>query len=367
MDAVVRDAIVMVGPDDGRREVARVPLLERTLRTLERTGFERCTLVGAEIPVVRTSLRLATVPALVAGADESLCLLVGPGVVLDAALVRDLIERARPGEVVEIATDGVHVRVGPGARVADRATRALPPARGVLAAATAPRGVAERALLRGLENHRDGYLDRLLHRRLSRPLTRILLRTPISPNMVTVLGIAIGVAGGLLLGASSGTGVTLGVLCLVASGVLDCSDGELARLRFAESRLGHVLDVTGDTVVHGAVLAGIVSYLVRSGTTPSRSVLVVLAAGVLGAFAAITWSDATEARRHRVDAWENRVLDGALSPLSTRDWHVFVVLFALAGRLDRLVVGAAIGAHAFWILVVILVARALARAGAVGG
>ena len=100
---------------------------------------------------------------------------------------------------------------------------------------------------------------------------------------------------------------------------------------------------------------------------PSTGVLLVLAAGILGAFAAITWSDATEERRHRIDAWENRILDGALSPLSTRDWHVFVVLFALAGRLDRLVLGAALGAHAFWILVTILVARVLGRVAALGG
>jgi phosphatidylglycerophosphate synthase len=154
------------------------------------------------------------------------------------------------------------------------------------------------------------------------------------------------------------------VLCLVISGVLDCCDGELARLRFAESRLGHVLDVTGDTVVHGAVLAGIVSYLVRAGTTPPAAVLGWLAAGILGAFAAITWSEATETQRHQVDAWENRILEGVLSPLSTRDWHVFVVAFALVGRLDRLVAGGAIGAHVFWMAVTVLVVRVLRRVAA---
>src|SRR5207244_2314326 len=57
----------------------------------------------------------------------------------------------------------------------------------------------EQALLCALENPRDGYLDGLL-RRLSRPLTRLLLHTPVTPNAVTVIGVASRVAGGLLLG-----------------------------------------------------------------------------------------------------------------------------------------------------------------------
>ena len=64
----------------------------------------------------------------------------------------------------------------------------------------------------------------------------------------------------------------------------------------------------------------------------------------------------------RARAWENRVLDGVLSPLTTRDWYVFPVAFAVVGRLDALVPAAAWGAQAFWIVVVVLVARVLARA-----
>jgi phosphatidylglycerophosphate synthase len=223
-------------------------------------------------------------------------------------------------------------------------------------------GGVERALLRGLENPRDGYLDRFFYRRLSRPLTRVLLRTPLSANAVTVLGIALGVAGGLCLGATGPAGILAGVALLVASGLLDCCDGEIARLRFTESRFGHALDMTGDTLVHVAVLTGIARRLARAGHMPGWPVLALLGVGVAGAFAAITWSEATEARRRRLDAWENRVLDGVLSPLSTRDWYVFVVGFALAGRLDRMVTWGAVGAHVFWLAVVLLVARVLRRA-----
>ena len=150
----------------------------------------------------------------------------------------------------------------------------------------------------GLENPRDGLLDRLFHRRLSHHLTRLLLRTPLSPNVVTVIGIAFGVAGGLALGAPGG----------------------------------------------GALLAA------------------VLLLGIVGAFVVISWIEGTEGRRRRVAAWENRILDRVLSPLTTRDWHLFVVAFALAGRLDLLVPAAAAGAHVFWVTALVLLVRSLRRA-----
>jgi phosphatidylglycerophosphate synthase len=179
----------------------------------------------------------------------------------------------------------------------------------------------------------------------------------VSPNTVTIVGTAVGIAGGLLVGGA-GT-VAAGVACLVASGVLDCSDGELARMRHAESRLGHVLDVAGDTLVNAALLAGIVHRLARADALPGWPVLAALALGVAGAFAAISWSEATERRRHRASRWENRVLDGVLGPLTTRDWYVFPVAFALAGRLDWLVPAAAIGAHVFWMVTLLLLVRVL--------
>jgi phosphatidylglycerophosphate synthase len=147
----------------------------------------------------------------------------------------------------------------------------------------------------------------------------------------------------------------------VASGVLDCCDGELARMRFAESRLGHWLDVTGDTVVHVALLAGVAMRIARTASVPGWPTLALLLVGVLGAFAVISWSEETEARRHRVDAWQNALLDGVLSRLTTRDWHVFVVAFAIAGRLDLLVPAAAVGAQAFWLAALGLLVRVLRR------
>ncbi|MGH7895111.1 MAG: hypothetical protein ACREQL_10605, partial [Candidatus Binatia bacterium] len=109
-------------------------------------------------------------------------------------------------------------------------------------------------------------------------------------------------------------------------------------------------------------LAGIAMQLAHTGARPGAGTLTLLAAGVVGAFGAITWSERTDARRHRVVAWENRVLDGVLAPLTTRDWYVFPVAFALAGRLDVLVAAAVWGAQAFWVVGLVLVWRVLGMA-----
>ena len=365
MSETIGDAIILTNGDAGR-PVAGVPLLLRNILALQRAGVERLTLVGtAEAPAdPRIRLRVATAPTLSPTADERLRLIVGAGTVIDEALVRELGRQARPGEVLEVERDGVRVRVAPGSLVAAPAGRTLGARRGMLGPAGAPAREQAEKLLRGLENPRDGYFDRLLYRRLSRPLTAYLLHTRVTPNALTVVGILAGIAGGLLLGLPDAGATLVAILLLLASSVLDCSDGELARLRFAESRLGHWLDVTGDTVVHLALLGGIALRLASTGETPSMAAMVGLATGVAGAFATITLSEQAEARRRRVPSWENRVLDGVLSPLSTRDWYVFPVALAAVQRLGWLVPAAAVGAHVFWVTTAWLLRRALRKSRA---
>lgn len=360
---VIREAFILTGPGDGARRVAGLPLLVRTILTLQQAGVERCVLVGDEAagddPRIRC--RLDAVPTLVPPRDASVRLVVGAGAVIDRALVQDLSQRAIADEALEVEAHGARVRVAPGPLVVGNGGRRLRPSRGTLRPATTPPAALEREMLRRLENPRDGYVDRLLNRRLSRPLTRLLLRTRVSPNVVTVAGMLIGIAGGVLFAWPGAETTVLAIGLLLVSGVLDCSDGELARLTFAESRLGHWLDITGDTVVHLALLGGIAFRLAATGTMPGWPVLALLALGVSGAFVVITWSENTEDRRRRVAAWENRVLDGVLSPLTTRDWYVFVLGFALAGRLDLMVPAAAVGAQVFWLLALMLLIRVLAR------
>ena len=95
MSLPVREAIVVAGPGDDTRTVAGVPLLVRTVLVLQRAGIERCTVVGAPLPVdSRIRCALSPAPALEPALDDALRLVVGPGTVIDEALVCDLMARA---------------------------------------------------------------------------------------------------------------------------------------------------------------------------------------------------------------------------------------------------------------------------------
>lgn len=353
MSEPVREAVVLAAPEHAAARVAGVPLLVRTILVLQRAGFERVHVDGAPPPV---DARIR-VPVVAGEAPRGAHVVVGAGAIVDQALVKAAASASGP---LCWTRDGARVERQPAPPI-----EPTPPPTGVLLPATASRALVEQALLRGLENPHDGYLDGLVNRHLSRPITRLLLPTFVTPNHVTIVGVVIGIVGGILLGSASVVGVLAGVSALVVSGVLDCVDGEIARIKFTESRIGHLLDVTGDTLVHAALLAGIATRLARLGAWPGTQTLVLLAIGVAGSFAAITWSEVTETRRLRVaDAWENRLIASVLSPLTTRDWYVFPIAFALAGRLDALVPAAAYGAQVFWVIVALVTWRVLRRAPA---
>src|SRR5262249_31473960 len=150
---------------DATRRVAGIPLLVRTILVLQRAGIERCTVVGGDgLPVdPRIRCRLVGMPRLEVAADEGLRLVVGAGAVIDEPLVRDLLARARPGAVLEVEHAGVRVRVAPGPLVAPNGAARSAVVAGTLLRADAPDGACERALLRGLQNPRDGYVDRLMN------------------------------------------------------------------------------------------------------------------------------------------------------------------------------------------------------------
>src|SRR5207247_11336043 len=52
---------------------------------------------------------------------------------------------------------------------------------------------------------------------------------------------------------ATNVGQTIGALLFLTHSILDGCDGELARLKFLESRAGAVLDFWGDNLVHVAV------------------------------------------------------------------------------------------------------------------
>jgi len=100
----------------------------------------------------------------------------------------------------------------------------------------------------------DGWLAYHLLRPLARGLTRVLIDTRVTPNQVTLAALALG----LIAAAAAAAGqFALAGLLYWAGGLVDCVDGEIARLRLEGSRAGEWLDSLADEAATFALMAGV--------------------------------------------------------------------------------------------------------------
>jgi hypothetical protein len=118
------------------------------------------------------------------------------------------------------------------------------------------RAAVEHGLFAGLQSASDGWVDRYVNRRLSPWLSRWLLQTPLTPNQVTLMALVVGLMAALGFAHGGWLSGVAGALLLQWSAVIDCCDGEVARLKFLESPNGYYLDIVCDNIVHVAVFVG---------------------------------------------------------------------------------------------------------------
>ncbi len=96
-------------------------------------------------------------------------------------------------------------------------------------------------------------IDLYVHRPLAYLFARAAYPTPISPNFITLLSILAGVASGALLLVDVPHHMLYSGLLLFMSAVLDCADGQLARMRKTSSAFGRMLDGVADLITLVAV------------------------------------------------------------------------------------------------------------------
>jgi phosphatidylglycerophosphate synthase len=108
-----------------------------------------------------------------------------------------------------------------------------------------------RASLKPLEVEEP--IDVWIHRPLAYVLARAVFDLPISPDAVTALSILAGLASAVTLVSGFAHHLQVGGALLFASAVLDCADGQLARMRGTSSIFGRMLDGCADLITIGAV------------------------------------------------------------------------------------------------------------------
>jgi len=212
--------------------------------------------------------------------------------------------------------------------------------------------VAECRLFSSLKSEFEGFVDRYFNRTVSRWFTRLFLALGLSPNSITLLSTVIGLLAAVELSRGSYGAAVIGALLLQLAAVIDCCDGEVARLTFTESPFGAWLDIAMDNVVHMAVFGGIGvgAYVAGAGSWPAWIPLVLSGVAIGGnalSFALVTRTQKiTQASR-----WSTPVhaswAEFMLKNVASRDFTALVLAFALLGTLDLFLWMAAAGSLIF--------------------
>ncbi len=355
------------------RVVAGLPLITRIVRAARAAGFEQvfvCDMgpavrglvdgAGAAVLTPSTHIpplsrqRIVLVPANVVPQPRWLHALLEMPVEPERLYVDGacavVVETERPGVVLATAARSTQ----PGLVVELARTFGNPPrplaldGRFPLVSATDV-ATAETLLLRSLIKQNEGFMSRHFERTISLALTRRLASTSVTPDMMTLTSVAVGLAGApFFLGEAPALQLT-GAMLFLAHSVLDGCDGELARLKFQQSRRGAILDFWGDNTVHVAVfICMAVGWALSARTAWPLALGAAAALATLGS-AALTFERTAE--DHAVGADSPRAARLAAA-LASRDFIYLVIVLSAFGKASWFLVAAAVGAPAFLLLVV---------------
>ena len=330
-------AILACVAETSRVQIAGLSLLDRLIVTAHRAGCAPIYLIATITPPTPRARGLGikiTLASAIPEFDEPALLISGAALV-ETVDLQQMIERGgqlfladdTPLPVAMMAGDAERVRAGKVATLITDATSARE---------------AECRLWASLSSSADGIVDRLLYRPLGRYLSKILIRTPFSPNQVSIVSTLVGILSGWLF--AEGHFIS-GALLLQLSAIIDCVDGDLARVLYRESRLGKWLDLVGDQFVHVAVFAGIGFGLSwRYPASPALALGISAVLGTIISFAVIV------RLMQRKKGGRSSSVEKLIDVTTNRDFSLLVLLLALAGRLDLFLWMAGIGVHLFWII-----------------
>jgi phosphatidylglycerophosphate synthase len=227
---------------------------------------------------------------------------------------------------------------------------------------------ADASLYQGLTSITDGWVDRVFNRRISGWFTRRIIDLPITPNHVTWFHFSLGLLAAWLFWQGGYWPGVLGAVLLQLSVALDCSDGEVARIKFQYSKFGSWLDVITDNIVTVACFAAIAkAAALRLGTGTALALGGAAVAGVLCCVAVIFGMGRLQARRRpgeasglaatnrlsdadQAKAATDSLTDRVINEATSRDFSVLIVFFALIGRLEWFAWLAGVGSHVFWVV-----------------
>ncbi len=152
----------------------------------------------------------------------------------------------------------------------------------------------------------EEFFDLYFYRPLAFLFVKAIYGTSLTPNQITLISMLFGLAGAVFIGTGDAAMLPLAALLFIVYDVLDCSDGQLARLKKNGTRTGRIIDGVADYVVNVSIYLGIAIGFAPQWDNPLLWWLLTAAAGFSNAGHSII-----------VDYYRNRFLDVVLQRKST--------------------------------------------------
>jgi phosphatidylglycerophosphate synthase len=126
----------------------------------------------------------------------------------------------------------------------------------------------------------EEYIDLVLYRPIAFLLVKSLYKTNVTPNHLTLVALTFGVIAGFLYSFGLQTTTIVAACLYFLFIVLDCSDGQLARLKKNGTPVGRILDGIADYTTAVAVYVGIALGYSQKNGEPSYMLLLLILSGI---------------------------------------------------------------------------------------
>lgn len=154
----------------------------------------------------------------------------------------------------------------------------------------------------------EEFFDLFFYRPLAFLLVKSIYNTNITPNQLTVISMVFGVIGGFFYTIGNHQSFIIAAVLILIYNVVDCSDGQLARLKKNGTAVGRILDGIADYVVSVAAYVGIGIGFANNSSNPLLWWIITAGAGLSNAL-----------QSGLLDFYRTRYLDYVLKRASVLD------------------------------------------------
>ena len=328
------------------QNLAEVPFLLRNTLTLQRAGIKKLMIWSENTDAFqqklkqdpRMNLDVEWIVDNAIGLHDTHVMVLDGSTLLEKA---EIVEAMTPS--TQYQTDGFHFF--PEVLKEKNLIKVIPPRESSRLINKEDFRVAEERLLKSVGLSNDSLMDRLITRFISRQLTRVLLKTSLTPNQITFLSLLIGLGSAWCFYQGTFFSGITGALLLLVSAWVDCTDGEIARLKFMETSWGARFDIYCDNIVHFSVFFSIgMGLFFATGNS-----LYILYGGlaVFGSLVAFMILSGSIMKKKQAAGQGKTSETNLIDQLANRDFIYFLLVMACIERLDIFILLTAVGSNIF--------------------